>query len=193
MHHKSTVKKTFKVVFFFIQALVFISGVGGSIVGTTVYLTAHELLQIPEKVLVISYLLSILEVLSAILGYTALVSRRKLRMLVYVLITLILMNTQAMMAVKGWTIYERSRAWGDWRWSSLTENQRSFVQTKFKCCGFSNPTDRSGPNCGGGKGCADVVYKLSRNVSVLMQRILMFLFFFESVGIGILSMLRLRK
>lgn len=193
MHHKSTVKKTFKVMFFFIQALVFISGVGGSIVGTTVYLTSHELLQIPPKALVLSHLLSILEVLSAILGYTALASRRKLRMLVYISITLILMNTQAIMAAKSWVIYERSRAWGDWRWSSLSENQRNFVQTKLKCCGFSNPTDRSGSSCGGEKGCVDVVYKLSRSVSILIQKILMFLFFFESVGIGILSMLRLRK
>ncbi|WEL39943.1 tetraspanin-like protein [Encephalitozoon hellem] len=193
MHHKSTVKKTFKVVFFFIQALVFISGVGGSIVGTTIYLTAQELLQIPAKILMLSYTIGALEVLSAILGYTALSSRRKLRMLVYISITLVLMNIQAIIAVKSWDVYERSREWGDWRWSSLTENQRNFVQAKFRCCGFYNAADRSGSSCGGENGCVGAVYKLSKSVSKLIQKILMFLFFFESVGVGILSMLRLRK
>ncbi|ADM12659.1 uncharacterized protein Eint_111600 [Encephalitozoon intestinalis ATCC 50506] len=193
MHHKSTVKKTFKVLFFFIQALVFISGVGGSIVGTTVYLTAHELLQIPKKALVISYTLGILEVTSGILGYTALVSRRKIRMLVYILITLILMNAQAMAVVKNSAIYEKSHSWADQRWSLLSEEQRNFIQMKFRCCGFFNPADRNGSSCGGEYGCAETIDKLSKSTVKLLQKILMFLFFLESVGVGILSMLRLRK
>ncbi|CAD26081.1 hypothetical protein [Encephalitozoon cuniculi GB-M1] len=193
MHHKSTVKKTFKVLFFFIQALGFISGIGVLIVGTTIYATAHEILQIPTKMLMLSYVLGILEVLSAVLGYTALASRRRLRMLVYISTTLILMNVQAIMAVKSTVIHERSRAWADWRWDSLNEEQRNFVQSKFKCCGFLDSSDRSGSSCGGSDGCVDAVYKLSKSTASLMQRTLMFSFFFESVGMGILSMLRLRK
>lgn len=193
MHHKSTVKKTFKVLFFFIQALMFISGIGVLIVGATVYTTSHELLEMPPKILVLSSTLGMLEVLSGVLGYTALASRRRLRMFVYVAITLILMNAQAIMAVKSSVIHERSNVWADRRWGLLSENQRDFVQSKFRCCGFLSPSDRSGPSCAGEGGCAGAIHELSRNISTLVERVLMLSFFLESVGIGILSMLRLRK
>lgn len=194
MHHKNTVKKTFKILFFLIQALLFISGIALLIVSTTVYMKSHELLQIPPRMLVFSHVLGVLEVMSAVFGYGSLASRRRLRMFVYISTTLILMNIQVIMAIKSSAIHEKSFAWADTRWNDLNNDQRNFVQSKFECCGLLEPSDRNGTMCPGAeRSCMSVISRFSKSISTLLQRVLVFSFFVESVGVGILTMLRLRK
>lgn len=194
MHHKKTVKKIFKVLFFFIQALLFISAVSLLITSITIYVKSHELLNIPLQLLMLSFLLSVLETLSATFGYASLTSKKRLKMFIYITATLMLMNTQIIMIIKSSIIHEKVQAWADKRWNVLSNDQKNFVQAKFRCCGLLNPNDRSGSVCSGvERGCMPIISVFSKNISVLVQKILVFSFFFESVSIGILSMLRLRK
>lgn len=193
MHHRGTVKKVFKVAFFFIQTTLFVSGISLLVVATTLYAKAHDALQIPLRMLVFAYILGILEILSAAFGYTSLASKRRLRMFVYICATLVLMNVQVIVAIKSALLRENSYSWATERWTSLSNDQKNFIQTRFRCCGLLSPADRPGTTCGAERGCIPVVFDLSKAMATVLQRILLFSFFFESMGMGILTMLRLRR
>ncbi|KAH9410702.1 hypothetical protein HK407_12g18340 [Ordospora pajunii] len=193
MHRKSTIKRVFKVFFLFIQGMLLTSGIGMLIVSTTVYIKSYKLLGITKSILMLLYAFGMLKILSAVFGYMALSSKKRVRVFAYVCVTLVLMNIQAIGVAKSVVIYERSGEWGSKRWGLMDESQRGLIQSKFRCCGFGDADDRAGEECRDGIGCMHMIQRVAKKISVVVQKIIMFSFLFESVGIGILSMLMIRR
>jgi tetraspanin-15 len=194
MHQKQTVKRMFKVSFYILQAMLFVSAIAIAIMAVTIYARIHKPLKLPSRALVFTLVLSILETSSACLAYCSAVSKKRLRMLVYLTVTLLLMNLQVFLAVKSSNLHEKSFKWADTKWNEMFDEQRNFIQKEFRCCGLSSIGDRSGSSCGTATtGCMPAIAALAGKVEALVQRVLISSFFVESVGIGILALLKLRK
>jgi tetraspanin-15 len=194
MHQRQAVKKMFKISFYILQAALFVSAVAIAIVALTVYIKIHKPLRLPPEALLFTLALALLEMSSASLAYASAVSRKRLKMLVYLTVTLLVMNLQVFLAVKSSSLHERSFKWADTRWSGLIDEQRNFIQKEFKCCGLNNTSDRSGSSCGtAAAACMPVIATMAKKVEALIQRVLISSFFVESVGVGILALLKLRK
>lgn len=194
MHHKSKVKKIYKLIFFLIQAVVFISSITISIISLTIYYKGRYILRIPTHYLFLSQILCALSFTSSIIGLKTMHSKKRIRLFFYIIFTLILMNLQVIISLKSSMIPEKSHTWGDRLWSNLDLEQKTFIQNKFQCCGFDKTTDRPAGTClFKSEACYSILHAMSLSVRSLIEKTMIFLFLTESTGIGIVALLRLRR
>ncbi|KAF9763941.1 hypothetical protein NGRA_0943 [Nosema granulosis] len=193
MHHKSKVKKIFKLAFFLIQAMVFVSSITISMISFTVFYRGR-FLNIPAKYLFISQVLCTLSFTSSIIGMKTMHSKRRIRMFFYIVFTLILMNLQVLISLKSSMIPEKAHTWGDRLWENMDVEQKRFVQNKFQCCGYDSITDRPAEVClFKNENCYNVLHAMSLSLRSLIEKTMIFLFITESTGIGILALIKLRR
>lgn len=193
MHYKKVVKKIFKVLFILIQTLIFISSISISVISMTIYYKASLLVIILLYYLFVMQVISILGLITSMLGMNTINSRKKIKLFSFTAFTLILMNIEILLALKSSLIPEKSTEWGDNAWGRMDEYQKEFIQTKFNCCGFKEASDRPGIECMGDVGCLYILYSLSRSLRSFIEKTMVFLFLIESTGLGIISMLKLRR
>lgn len=194
MHHKEAVKKTLKIFFYLIQIAIFTVAVSTLILAITIYLKSNDLIKLSIKYIAVTAIVSVLTAASCFCGYKAIRSKNRLDICYYLLFTLILMNLQAITALKSGLIPEKIVSWTNNRWNELDNSQKNHVQLRFKCCGFDNASDRPGSRClGGAKGCLTPFIEISKSLRTIFQHILFTCFFVETLGMGILSVLKLRK
>lgn len=188
MHHKNSVKKTFKLSFILIQTILFISSICISVISVTIFIKGHKLFHLKYSHLIILLMMAILSSITAILGLRAISSRKKVRLLSFYFSTIILMNLQMIVSIKTSLIPEKSLSWGQMIWTNLNEYQKDFFRKKFNCCGWLEDIE-----CTNGVKCHDVLFKLALNLRSIVEKSIIFMFFIESVSMVILALLKLKK
>lgn len=194
MRHRSVVKKILKISFILIQTLIFISSICLSVISLTIYFKGRDLFNIKFHTLIMLISMSAMSFLSSLVGLQAIKSKQKIKLFSFILLTIILLNIQVVISIKSSMIPEKSAEWGENMWNGMNMYQRNFVQKKFNCCGFRDINDRPGLNCGTNDvGCFNVLYQISLSLRSLIEKSVVFLFFIESGGLVIISLLKLRK
>jgi tetraspanin-15 len=194
MRHRSGVKKILKISFVLIQTIIFISSICLSIISFTFYYKGHDLFNVKIQTIFMMISMSVLSFASSLVGFQAINSRKKLRLFSFILLTVILLNIQIVVSIKSSMLPEKSAVWGESMWDGMNMYQKDFVQKKFNCCGFRDKDDRPGLTCGlSTVGCFSVLYQVSLSLRSLIEKSVVFLFFIESGGLVIISLLKLRK
>eukprot|EP00866_Antonospora_locustae_P002074 jgi/Antlo1/2074/2092 len=191
MHGKKTLETMFKVGFMLFQSVLFIVGVSLFITSLVFYLNARSILNMSAKMLVYSVILCTLLVSSSISGFKAINSRERWLIALYVILTLTLINLESLFIMKFPALTDNVRKSSKAFWQRIDSNQRAMLEENFGCCGFDSENREK--RCAGMKQCSNMFYKVARGFRNIAEKILILLIFSESLSVGLLCLLRLRK
>lgn len=183
MHGKSTVKSLLKLLFLIFQAFLFIFGIATAITTTIFYLKERVLLGLPVSTFILSISLSILHILSAILGFISINSQIKVRVAFYILAMLALINLEVVLIIKS------SKMDLDYlsMWNKMSKSQKKSVEESFECCGFEEM------DCDNKKGCKKVFQEIGKSFGKMIMKFLVGMVFADSLSLALLTLLKLRK
>lgn len=181
----------FKVGFMLFQSVLFIIGVALFITSLVFYLNARTILSISAKMLVYLVILCALLVSSSISGFKTINSKERWLIALYIILTLTLINLESLFIMKFPALTENVRKDSKAFWQRIDSNQRAMLEENFGCCGFDSESKEK--RCAGMKQCSNMFYKVARGFRNIAEKILILLIFSESLSVGLLCLLRLRK
>ncbi|WUR02167.1 tetraspanin [Vairimorpha necatrix] len=194
MKHRNGIKKILKLSFIFIQVLTFIYAIALGVMSIILFYKVKDILQLTYKNLLLLLAISFTSAGLSLIGFQLINTKKKFKYVIYIFLSLLLMNLEFVLALKSSLLPEKSIKWGENIWIGLSEYQRNFLQEKFKCCGFKNKDDMSGAICDyEGVGCLKVLYDVSVSIRSFIERSVVFVLFIESIGLGIIATLRFRR
>ncbi|KAL0266067.1 UNVERIFIED_CONTAM: hypothetical protein PYX00_011784 [Menopon gallinae] len=128
---------------------------------------------------------------SSISGFKTINSKERWLIALYIILTLTLINLESLFILKFPALTENVRKSSKVFWQRIDNNQRAMLEENFGCCGFD--AENREKRCDGMKQCANMFYKVARGFRNIGERVLILLIFSESLSVGLLCLLRLRK
>lgn len=191
MHGKRTLKTVFKVAFLIFQSLLFITGVGLLLATLTFYAKGRKLFSLSAKVLVYLSILCTMLVVSAVSGFRTIGSKERWTVALYIVLILTAINMEALLIMKFPAMTDHVKKTGTSFWQRISEDQRIAIEKSFGCCGL----DSSGRkvSCGNQPPCLRMFYKTAWGFRSFAEKTLILLVFGQSLSIGLLCLLKLRK
>lgn len=135
----------------------------------------------------------LIALISGILGCVCLLNRNNMVTFAFILTLVALMNLQVILSLKSGMLPEKSRPWFNSEWSQFTNEQRNYVQGRLGCCGLETTTDRPGTICRSNINCMDKLITITKNMRNLSQKLLVTMFFVETIALSIFALLRFGK
>ena len=187
------VRNCIKVAFYLLQVAVLLSGAFSIVLCIAIFTKKDSLVPIPNKYLAPISAMCILSLVNGFLGFVCLNSERKTKTFLFILTICALFNIQILLAMKSNKITENSETWMNDRWNHFSLRQRSFIQNNFGCCGLETIEDRVGGACSFDIPCSLFFDKMLKTLKSLIQKILVFMFFLETVSLSIFGFLKFIK
>lgn len=187
------VRNCIKVLFYLLQVAVLLSGAFCIVLSLVLFTKKDSLIPIPSKYLAPITAMCILSLVNGYLGFVCLNSERKTKTFLFILTICALFNIQILLAMKSNKITENNEDWMNERWNYFSIQQKAFIQNKFGCCGLETTTDRASGKCVFDVPCANFFEKMLRTLRSLIQKVLVFMFFLETVSLSTFGFLKFIK
>ena len=193
MIEKKGVKDVLKICFVLLQILLAIAGSASLIAKSIFYVKLSSFTTISVSATLLMFLCPLLALWCGLYGYTCLSSRKKIHIFFYVISLTALMNFQVILAMKSGRFVENSRGWLHTQWHGLSDRQKNVVQEKMQCCGFETATDEPGSKCKSEISCSEQISPILILLRNRLQKLLLGLFFVETLCLCLISFLKFGK
>lgn len=193
MEWKVAVRDGCKIQFHVLQIIILISGAFLSVILGILFFTTDHLITVPRKYLWPVAAMCIVAIVNGYLGFVCLNSERKTKIFLFILTMCIVLNLQVYLAIKSNRIVENSGPWSSGRWASLTLSQKAYIQKTFGCCGLETTTDRVAGKCNFDTPCLPFFEIMLRTIRHWVQKVLIYLFFIETVSLATFGFLKYIK
>ncbi len=90
-------------------------------------------------------------------------------------------------------IVEHGVAWSNSRWNDFSLPQKAYIQNQFGCCGLETLNDRVSGKCKFSTPCAPFFEKMLKTIRFTIQRLLIYMFFIETVSLATFGFLKFIK
>lgn len=190
MIYKKEIKLALRTTFILLETLILLAGLGIMMMIIFLYMRMSEFIDISLKAIIPAMSACIFSLANSILGYSCILSRRKIRIFLFYLSLAALLNIQIILVLSSNRLAENSSGWLSSSWSRLTDPQRSFIQRRFRCCGLETITDRTGTSCDYNTACMDQFVPILKALRDRCQQLLIILFFIETLSFCVLSLLK---
>lgn len=190
--HEKT-RSCVKVLFHLLQVVVLLSGAFSIVLSIVLFIKKDSLVPVPIQYLAPITAMCILSLVNGYLGFVCLNSERKTKTFLFILTMCALLNVQIFLAIKSNKIIEHSERWMNERWSALSLQQRIFIQNQFGCCGLETINDRVGGKCKFSSPCSPFFEKMLKAIASVIQKLLIYMFFIETVSLSTFGFLKFIK
>lgn len=193
MFGKDKVSKCTKILFHILQIIILLFGVFSMVLSIFLFAKTDSLIPLPVKYLAPAMAICILSIVNGYLGFVCLNSERKTKTFLFILTLCCLLNLQIFLAIKSNNIVENSSKWTNGRWNSFSLQQRSYIQKQFGCCGLETVNDRAAGKCNFDIPCGPFFEKMLKTIRSVIQKILIYMFFVETVSLSTYGFLKFIK
>lgn len=193
MFSEQKIKTILKSIFLLLQISILFSGITSFIICTALYFKIGYIFNYRTKSMIPLLFLSTLSIVNGIFGMMCISSKKKIKVFFFVLSLISLMDIQIVIAFKSNKLVENNKSWMNDRWNMISNEQKNFLETKFKCCGFETRTDRNSSGCKFKNSCYSELNEITIKLRDFIQRFLIALFLIESVSLCVFSFLKFGK
>ncbi|EJW01746.1 hypothetical protein EDEG_03727 [Edhazardia aedis USNM 41457] len=160
------------------------------IMSISIYKHQHKFLQIPFRFIIYTSVHTILMVTTSLTGYMCIKTPHRHTIFIYVVLTLFLINFQALVALDIPRLIDKLDTWSHTKWLNMSDQQKLFVQSSLQCNGFKDMDKDKECNL---LNCDIVIREMARSLRDWFFNFILVLFFLQSLDICLMLILRMRK
>lgn len=186
MHGRKTIKSITRVAFLVLQSLIFIFGIGLLFGISIVFFKEKALFGLSYSFLLLTVLICLFHVATASTGIFCLLSHKKYKVGLFIVVAICLINLQVFVLQKMPKITEEVDKTATSLWNRMSEKQKASIEVNLNCCGDGRKDCRS-------VSCSVVFRRIARGIRKTATKFLVTMVFVESLSVGLICVLKLRK